>query len=112
MNVNSSISKEMHPFIHPTDKHNNKNRPEHNHSYRPVLQIHHHATRLAANNHQFIPNPHQYKQNAEPTHTAEYLSQRYTEIWNALPPELRNTAAPNSFATALKKHLLLQQRMS
>ena len=106
------VSKEMHPFIHPTDKHNNKNRPEHNHSYRPVSQIHHHATRLAANNHQFIPNPHQYKQNAEPTHTAEYLSQRYTEVWNALPPELRNTAAPNSFATALKKHLLLQQRMS
>jgi len=102
------VSKEVHQYIHPTKP---KNRPEHNHNYQPVSQIHQHNTRLAASNHQFIANPNQYKQHAEPAHTTEYLNQRYTAIWNALPQRVRDTAAPTIFATKLKEHLLEQQKL-
>ena len=102
------VSKEVHQYIHPIKP---KNRPEHNHNYQSVSQIHQHNTRLAANNHQFIPNPNQYKKNAEPAHTAEYLNQRYTAVWNALPQGVRDTAVPTIFAAKLKEHLLEQQKL-
>ena len=102
------VSKEIHQYIHPPNEH--KNRPQHDHIYKSVTQIHSHNTRLAASNHQFIPNPYQYNPHTQPAHTAAYLTQLYTTIWNALPEDIRKTTAETSFKSSLKNYLLEQQQ--
>ena len=95
---------EMHPFIHPQKE---LNRPEHNHSYTPVSQIHNYPTRHSVNNHYFIPNQHSSKQ---PTHTIEHFQSQYLSVWNQLPLELRCITSKNTFKTKLKAHLLEKQK--
>ena len=45
---------EKHPFIHTPDKYN---RPEHNHNYIWIAQVHEHNTRYSQQQHHYIPNP-------------------------------------------------------
>ena len=104
------VGRELHPYIHPSDEY--KNRPEHNHHYKTVAQAHNYSTRQAAQNHQYIPNPHQWNRRKDgKLQNIDYLHQHYAEIWNEIPQNIRDTAAPATFATELKKHLLSQQKL-
>ena len=95
---------EMHPFIHNTKQ---ATRPEHDHTYIPVSEVHDHHTRHSHQQHQYIPNPNQYGKNKEPT--IAHLTQQYTEIWNTLPQENRSTSNFHFFKLDLKTHLLKKQ---
>ena len=88
---------EMHPFIHPKKQ---LNRPEHNHKYTPVQEIHNHATRYSTQQHQYIQ------------HNTEHFTKQYTATWNALPTQLRNITSTNIFKKQLKLHLLTSQNTS
>jgi hypothetical protein len=95
---------ELHPFIHHTKE---TTRPEHDHTYIPVSEIHDHYTRHSHQQHQYIPNPNQYGKDKEPT--IAHLTQRYTEIWNTLPQTSRSTKSFHFFKLDLKNHLLEKQ---
>jgi hypothetical protein len=88
------VCAEMHPFIFPKKQ---LNRPEHNHNYTSVSNIHKHATRYATTNHQYI------------TYTTEHFTAIYTRVWNSLPPRLRHISSHDTFKTQTKLYLLEKQ---
>ena len=97
---------ELHPFIHTTDQHN---RPEHDHNYLWIAQVHEHNTRHSQQQQHYIPNPHQYAKNKEPKLKSEHFNSHYTAIWNALPLALSTNRTMSSFKKKLKKYLLDKQ---
>jgi hypothetical protein len=103
------VCTETHPFVHTTDQHD---RPEHNHTYLWTAQIHEHQTRYSTQQHHYIPNKYQYSKQREPVHTVEFFTEKYTQIWNTLPQELRDDTTLSSFKKKLKKHLLNKQKLS
>ena len=98
---------EMHPFIHHT---NRTNKPDHDHDYLWVAQIHDYPTRHSLRAHQFIPNPHQYSKTKEPKFVLAHLTQRYTEVWNKLPETVRQHRTLATFKRKLREHLLDKQK--
>ena len=88
------VCAEMHPFIYPSKQ---LNRPEHNHSYTPVSEIHDHATRYATAEHQYISD------------TEEHFTAKHSTVWNTIPLELRCIATPATFKEKLKLYLLARQ---
>jgi hypothetical protein len=102
------VGAEMHPFIHNNDK-EQKQRPNHNHEYTAIKDIHTHSTRYATKNHQYIPNPHNYSKTRKSVHTRTHLTSRYTDIWNSFPEEIRNTSSLKKFKSDLKSYLLTLQ---
>jgi hypothetical protein len=98
---------EMHPFIHHTNK---TNRPEHDHNYIWLAQIHDYPTRSSLQRKHFIPNSyHPNAKKREQVYTAAHFTAKYTEIWNRLPLDLRERHSLPDFKTALKKYLLVKQ---
>jgi hypothetical protein len=97
---------EMHTFIHHTKQ---AHRPDHDHSYLWVAQIHDYPTRHSLASHQFIPNPHQYSKDRKPTHTTAHFTQRYAAIWNTLPEAAREQTSLTTFKRLLKDYLLERQ---
>jgi hypothetical protein len=100
------VSAEMHPFIFPA-KH--LNRPEHNHIYTPVSEIHDHATRYSHQQHIFIPNTKRHSTIKQPVYTTEHFTQQHTSIWNSLPHHLRKISSHKTFKAQIKLYLLNNQ---
>jgi hypothetical protein len=97
---------EAHPFIHKTKE---VNRPEHNHTYLNITQIHNHHTRHSTQGNRYEANPFQYSKNSSPVHEAAHLTQRYTHVWNSLPTAAKQKKSLTGFKALLKKHLLKKQ---
>ena len=85
---------EMHPFIYPKKQ---LNRPEHNHRYTSVSEIHSHATRYASRKHKYVSDE------------LEHLTRKYTNVWNSLPEDLRGIRAIGAFKKKTKTYLLEEQ---
>jgi hypothetical protein len=94
---------EMHPFIHPTD---NINRPEHNHNYTKISEIHNHQTRRSTQNHLFTFHHQSSKKAPE---QSEHLTKQYARIWNSIPQNIREIKQKDSFKQELQKFLLAKQ---
>jgi hypothetical protein len=97
------VCAEMHAYIHPS---NLVNRPENNHNYFSVAQIHDYPTRHAQQLHHYIPN---YREN--PKLNMEHYTKQYTEIWNKIPQQIREIRTIKEFKTALTGHLLEKQQL-
>lgn len=102
------VCAEMHPFVHPDPKKPNINRPQHEHTYIAVTNIHAHNTRYAKG-HIFSPNTNKYSKTRAPKHTAAHLTEKHSEVWNALSDSLRDITSLNTFKKELKKTLLAAQ---
>ena len=89
------VSTEMHPFIH---QHKQLNRPEHNHHYTSVSDIHDHSTRYSTHNRQYH----------SPDHV-EHFTARSIKVWNSLPPTLTNISSLQIFKQQTKLYLLDKQ---
>ena len=89
------VCAEMHPHVHPSKQ--DTNRPQNDHVYVAVTDIHGHETRYSKG-HIFSPN----KNN--------HFTQRHIQEWNKLPPILRNTKSLPTFKKELKIHLLEEQK--
>ena len=85
------VGAETHPFIYKDTK---LNRPEHNHTYTPVSQIHKHCTRYSQHGHQYIP-----------AGQIDYTTKRNTQVWNSIPAHIRTIQKLKPFKSALRKHL-------
>ena len=96
----------MHRFIHPQEL---KNRPEHDHTYTLVSDIHDHHTRYSHQQHRFMPHAPNPRSPAQPTHHIEHLTALYTTVWNKLPQQLKTTANYNAFKLELKNYLVDKQ---
>ena len=97
---------DMHRFIHPQEL---KNRPEHDHNYTLVSEIHDHHTRYSHQQHRFMPHAPNPRSPAQPTHHIEHLTALYTTVWNKLPQQLKTTANYNAFKLELKNYLVDKQ---
>ena len=97
---------DMHRFIHPQEL---KNRPEHDHTYTLVSDIHDHHTRYSHQQHRFMPHAPNPRSPAQPTHHIEHLTALYTAVWNKLPQRLKTTANYNAFKLELKNYLVDKQ---
>jgi hypothetical protein len=101
---------EMHPFVHLTKK---KNRPQHDHHYIPVAQIHEYPTRHSLQRQHFIPHApsKSKKQKQKYGHALDHFTRCYAETWATLPEGLRIDTSHQRFKRNLKQHLLEQQSM-
>jgi hypothetical protein len=91
------VCTEMHSYIYPPKA---VNRPEHNHHYTSTATVHKHRTR------------HSQQATLHPRHDMEHYTKRHTELWNALPSELRQTQELETFKKDLNNFLLTQQKNS
>lgn len=98
------VCTEMHPYIHPQP---NINRPEHNHYYTTVSQIHEYNTRSSAQN--AIFNDHSNR--TGPHYASEHLTKEYARVWNLIPQNLREINKTPKFKQELKNLLLEQQSL-
>jgi hypothetical protein len=101
------VCAEMHPFIYPKTQ---KNRPLHNHSYLWTAQIHEYYTRQSKTTQQYIPNPNNYSKTKKSTHTMEHLTEKHSNIWNAIPENIREITSLYVFKKKLKHYLLERQK--
>jgi hypothetical protein len=100
---------EMHPHIHQTTQ---ENRPEHDHCYVSIAQVHDYPTRQSQQQLHYVPNANLLRQataNQTATHTAGYLTTQYIMLWNQLPLKLRQNRSLESFKHNLRQHLLEKQ---
>jgi hypothetical protein len=98
------VCTEVQPYIHPKP---NINRPEHNHYYTTISQIHDHQTRSSTRNQIF--NDQSNKEG--PHYASEHLTQKYVRIWNLIPQNLREIKETKKFKLELKKYLLDKQKL-
>jgi len=109
---------EMHPFIHtgtpqqrlsrpqPTKRPHQRRkpkptkRPQHVHHYAKTTDVHKHMTRRAR-----VTEMHLARSN-------NIITQKYTDVWNKLPPQIRESKSSNTFKTVLKAHLMEIQNSS
>ena len=103
------VSTEMHPYIHPNTKKSSIDRPQNDHQYVIITEVHAHGTRYSKNN-MYIPNTNKYSKTQQPTHTSTHYAQLHTNIWNKLPISINSTKCLTTFKTQLKLHLLDTQR--
>jgi hypothetical protein len=87
------VCMETHPYIH---NNNPKHRPDHDHNYIWVAQIHEYPTRHALKC---------------PVYSIEHLTEQYAAIWNALPEKLRQQSRLLTFKKKLREHLLEKQQL-
>ena len=99
------VSAEMHPHIHPNTKKPAIDRPQHDHQYVIVTDVHAHGTRYAKNN-IFIPNMHKYSKTQQPIHTSTHYAQLHTSVWNNLPNDISSITCLTTFKAKLKQYLL------
>jgi hypothetical protein len=107
--LNLRVCAEMHPFVHiDTTKH--INRPQHDHTYVPITDIHNHQTRYAKG-HMYSPNvnTHKWSTTRQPN-TIAHLTTKHNQIWNTLPSNLRSTTSLAIFKKQLKTYLLIEQQ--
>jgi hypothetical protein len=97
---------EIHPYIHQTTQ---VNRPEHNHTYMWIAQIHDYPTRHSTQQKHYVPIPSKHSKKAKPTFSTAYLTQQYTEVWNTIPLKLRENRSLSIFKKELKSYLLIEQ---
>jgi hypothetical protein len=103
------VSTEIHPYIHPNAAKPSIDRPQNDHQYVIITDVHAHGTRYSKNN-MFIPNTNKYSKTQEPTHTSTHYAQIHTSIWNKLPTDINSIKCLTTFKTQLKLHLLETQR--
>jgi hypothetical protein len=89
------VCAEMHPYVHKTNAAVNK--PQHDHTYTHVSQVHNHSTRYAKQNHQ-------YKQRDN-----SHFTTKYTETWNDIPNDMTKITSLHVFKQKLRQHLQEQQ---
>ena len=110
------VCAEMHPFIHteapqhqqnrsqpkkrPEQKTEPMNRPQHVHHYVRTTDVHKHMTRRAR------------KAEMHLARSNNIITQRYADVWNALPSQIREIKSRNTFKTVLKAHLMEKQNSS
>jgi hypothetical protein len=94
------VCTEMHPFIYQNSQ---LNRPEHNHNYIPVAQIHEYPTRHSQQGHHYIPAINNL------THDIDHTTARNTKTWNSIPEHIRDIQSLKTFKRELKQYLLQQQ---
>ena len=94
---------EMHPYIHPPDE--EASRPEHQHRYTKVSEVHNYGTRYSKQNHFFIP-ARQRPNNQPAACAASPLTSKFMEVWHGLPQDLRDTKSFPIFKKHLQRHLL------
>ena len=96
---------EVHKFKHPQKE---INRPQHNHNYTAITQVHSHNTRHSQSGNHYIPL--QAKASRAAHHTT-YTTTRNSTVWNSLPPGIRAESNLKTFKTWLHSHLLAQQTL-
>ena len=103
------VCAEMHPFVH-IDTTQRINRPQHDHTYVAITDIHYHQTRYAKG-HMYSPNvnTHQHSKTKQPNTIAHFTS-KHNEIWNTLPDNLRSTTSLTIFKKQLNMYLLKEQQ--
>ena len=110
------VCAEMHPFVHtkapqrkpsqpqPTKRLAPKpkpvNRPQHVHHYVRTTDVHEHMTRRAR------------KAEMHLARSSNIITQRYADVWNALPSQIREIESSNTFKTVLKAYLMEKQNSS
>jgi hypothetical protein len=110
------VCTEMHPFVHtdapqhrlnrskpmkrPVPKPKPTNRPQHVHHYARTTDVHKHMTRRAR------------KAGMHLARSNNIITQRYADVWNALPSQIREIKSTNTFKTVLKTHLMEKQNSS
>jgi hypothetical protein len=100
------VCAEMHPYIHTKSTKEGQSRPravcrpQHIHHYARTTEVHRHSTRQARGGHKHLA----------PSDNS--ITQRYTDVWNALPPKLRGITSQKTFKTVLKAHLMEIQNSS
>ena len=87
---------EIHKFKYPKQE---LNRPQHNHTYTAVTQVHTHNTRHARSGSHYIPRQ----------SSSTYTTERNNKIWNSLPQGIRTETSLKHFKSWLHSHLLAQQ---
>jgi hypothetical protein len=97
------IAIDMHPFIHPPNE--DINRPEHNHHYTLVSQIHQYPTRFSEKQSLYIPNTNQYSETYIPHHTISHSTAKYANIWNQIPHHIKTIQNIKHFKTTLANYL-------
>lgn len=90
-------STEMHAHVYPPKP---VNRPEHNHHYTLNTHIHAHQTR------------HAHQSTLHTQDDMSHYTKQYTQVWNKLPIELRETKNLSKFKKNLKQYLLDKQHNS
>ena len=98
------VAAETHPHIYPKTQ---LNRPEHNHTYTFVAQIHGYPTRYSQQRHQYIPA--KRSRTKTPTHSISHITERNTRTWNTVPAEIREITNHKKFKKTLKQYLLRKQ---
>ena len=102
------VCAEMHNFIHtdtpqhrlnrsqpmkrPEPKPKPMNRPQHVHHYARTTDLHKHMTRRTR------------KAGMHLARSNNIITQRYADVWNALPSQIREIKSSNTFKTVLIKH--------
>ena len=84
------------------------NRPEHNHNYVSIAQIHDYPTRYSQQRHHYIPAYSTFRTRTT-THSISHTTERNTKAWNSIPTEIRNINNHKKFKQTLKQYLLKQQ---
>jgi len=102
------VCAEMHPFVHP-DNTKIINRPQNDHQYIAVTDVHAHGTRFAKRGQIFSPNNYKYLKTRQPRHTSAHLAEQHSTVWNSLSEHLRNTTSLHVFKKELKLALLKEQ---
>ena len=107
---------EMHPFVHtetprrrpsqpqPTNRPKPKakpvNRPQHVHHYVRTTNVHKHMTRQARRTEMHL------------ARSDNIITQRYADVWNALPSQIREIKSSTTCKTVLKAYLMEKQNSS
>ena len=100
------VCAEMHPYIHTASTKEGQSRPravckpQHIHHYARTTEVHRHSTRQARSGHNHLA----------PSDNS--ITQRYIDIWNTLPPKLREIESQKTFKTVLKAYLMEIQNSS
>ena len=97
---------EVHKFRYPKTE---LNRPQHNHTYTTITQVHSHNTRHSQSGSHYIPIQAEARRAA---HRTTYTTTRNSTVWNSLPPGIREERNLKTFKTWLHSHLLAQQAPS
>ena len=110
------VCAEMHQFVHtrdhqrrpcqpqptkrPEPKPKPMNRPQHVHHYARTTDVHMHRTRRAR------------KAEMHLARSSDIITQRYADVWNALPSQIREIKSSNFFKAVLKAYLMEKQNSS
>ena len=97
------VAIEVHKFKYRKEE---LNRPQHNHYYTPVTQVHSYNTRHSRNGSHFVPaqsGPHRAE------HSTTHTTERNNKVWNSLPSGIRAEQNLTTFKKWLRSHLLAIQ---